>query len=159
MKYVLNIAKIALVVFLGLFIFLLLRENSFTGRDIESVKESLLHKIDVDGMEPADNHQLKKYYGLDSRDYEGAFLYVSRDTMDVRELLVIRVRDKDQLEEVERAVENRKETQKNNFDGYGAEQMKLLEESELSVKGTYLFFAISPNAVDMKKAFYQSLKN
>ena len=58
----------------------------------------------------------------------------------------------------EKAAEQRKKTQLDNFEGYGAEQVKLLDASIIKTKGTYVLFVISPKAETVEKAFTKSLK-
>ena len=51
-----------------------------------------------------------------------------------------------------------RQRQLDNFEGYGAEQVKLLDASIIKTKGTYVLFVISPKAETVEKAFTKSLK-
>ena len=79
-------------------------------------------------------------------------------TMGVNELLLVKTKDENEAEAVEKAAEQRKKTQLDNFEGYGAEQVKLLDASIIKTKGTYVLFVISPKAETVEKAFTKSLK-
>ena len=62
--------------------------------------------------------------------------------MGVNELLLVKTKDENEAEAVEKAAEQRKKTQLDNFEGYGAEQVKLLDASIIKTKGTYVLFVI-----------------
>mgnify|MGYP000509047485 CR=1 FL=1 len=54
--------------------------------------------------------------------------------MGVNELLLVKTKDENEAEAVEKAAEQRKKTQLDNFEGYGAEQVKLLDASIIKTK-------------------------
>ena len=143
----------AVLVFIGS---LLLGEAS-SNASIEEVESAVTATMDLSGMEKASNRMMKRLYGLNANDYEGAVLYISTFNMDVEELLIVKVKDISQTETVSAAAESRKETQLTNFDGYGVEQCQLLNDSILNVRGNYIFFVVSPNAKEAEKAFLGSL--
>ncbi|MBU9738449.1 DUF4358 domain-containing protein [Diplocloster agilis] len=157
MKYLYNIIKIGLVLILGLFITAMLHYNAYSAKPIGEVKQNILQAADLSAMQEADARTLKKLYGLDKGSYEEFVLYTSADSMDVKEILLVKTENDSQADAVEQAITKRIEAQKQNFDGYGLEQMKQIGDAETLVKGNYVFFAISPGAETMKKAFLDSL--
>ncbi|WP_346706579.1 DUF4358 domain-containing protein, partial [Merdimonas faecis] len=90
-------------------------------------------------------------------DYDGVALYIPNDVMSVNELLIIKLKDESQAEQVEAAAKERLKTQKTSFEGYGAKQTKLLESAVLDTKGEYVLLAVSENADEMAGAFQKSL--
>lgn len=157
MKYLYNILKIGMVLILALFITAMLHYNAYSAKPIREVEQNILQSADLSTMQKADARTLKKLYGLDKGSYEEFALYTSTDSMDVKEILLVKTENDSQADAVEQAVTKRVEAQKQNFDGYGVEQMKLIGDAETLVKGNYVFFAISPGAESMKKAFLESL--
>lgn len=99
----------------------------------------------------------KRYYGLNPKEFDGAVLLYSEGVMDVEEVLLIKVKEETQAEDVEKSIEERLSVQKKNFEGYGAGQMKLLKNAVVETRGTYIFMAVSKNAVTYQKAFEESL--
>ena len=77
--------------------------------------------------------------------------------MSTEEVLLIKVKDDGQMQQVMGTVERRIESRKNDFEGYSPKQMQLLEEAQVSVRGKYLFMAISPRAEEYKAAYMKSL--
>ena len=63
----------------------------------------------------------------------------------------------EQARELENAIEKRIEERKNVFDGYAPEQVKMLKEAQKSVRGTYVFLAISPDSNRYREAFTKAL--
>ena len=72
-------------------------------------------------------------------------------------MLLVKLADVSQADDVEAAVETRISNQENAFEGYGAEQYQLLQEHVLSVQGNYVFFLVHPDARQAQKAFLDSL--
>jgi len=54
-------------------------------------------------------------------------------------------------------VERRIEQRRNDFDGYAPEQVQLLENAQVLVRGRFVFMAVSPDAEQYRTAFVKSL--
>ena len=103
------------------------------------------------------SQDLKKYYGLNANDYAGTMLYIPDDVMSVNEILVVKVKDKSQVEDVEKAVEERLSTQKKSFEGYGVKQTRLLHSAIDETRGYYILLAVSKDADRIEDAFKNSI--
>jgi hypothetical protein len=110
-------------------------------------------------MQPAENRMVRRFYGLNPNDYEGVVLYAPVDNMDANELLIVKLKDTSQSEEVEEAIQERLATQKKSFDGYGATQTQLLNNSILKVKGNFVFYMVGENAAEAESAFLSAIKD
>ena len=119
---------------------------------------AVVDAADDKNMTLAGTQEIKRFYGINPKDYEDITLYYTNETMGVNELLLVKTKDENEAEAVEKAAEQRKKTQLDNFEGYGAEQVKLLDASIIKTKGTYVLFVISPKAETVEKAFTKSLK-
>ena len=69
----------------------------------------------------------------------------------------IKVKDDTQIQEVEEAISKRLESRKNDFDGYAPKQVEMLKKAQKSVRGTYIFLAVSPEADRYKTIFRKSI--
>lgn len=106
-----------------------------------------------------DSKALKRYYGLNSNDYEEVLIYTPSSTMEVSELLVIKMKDaSSQADTIEKSIDSRIQKQEDNFKDYAPEQYETIQNYELSIKGNYVFFAVSKDAHDMKKEFKDYIK-
>ncbi len=110
-----------------------------------------------DGMGQATVLDFKRIFGLNAEDYEGVAYFKPISQMDVEELLIVKVKSEDQIETLEKAVEERIKSQKNSFDGYGAAQCALLEKAIVKEKGNFLFYCTSPDAEKYCDLFIDAL--
>lgn len=108
-------------------------------------------------MVKADGSVLRHYYGINASDYEGVLLLVKEGMMEVDELLLVKLKSPEQAETIEAAVEKRRGERKESFEGYGAEQTRLIEDSVTEIRGNYVLFVIGDNAQQIHKAFMKGL--
>ena len=155
-----NIARIMKYVILLLivaFVALLLLYASGSSRPFDEVEESVSSSLDKSNLTLQDGAAFKRAFGLSGADYEGVMYYSSEFSISAEEVLLIKVNDESQVQEVREAIEERVEARKNDFDGYAPEEVKLLEDAVQSVRGTYIFFAAAPNAEEYLEVFSNSL--
>lgn len=157
MKKYMTIVKGVLILGLLVFIAFDLRGEKSSNAELEDVRDAVLTAAGYTDTAPAENRVVKRFYGLNPKDYEGVVLYAPEDNMDAHELLLVKLADESQSEAVEAAIMERLETQKNSFEGYGAEQTKLLNNYVLQVKGNYIFYMVGENAAKAEEAFVSSL--
>ncbi len=110
-----------------------------------------------DGMGQATALDFKRIFGLNAEDYEGVEYFKPISQMDVEELLIVRLASDDQAEALEEAVEERVDSQKTSFDGYGAAQCALLEKAIVKTRGNFLFYCVSPDAEQYYQAFLDAM--
>lgn len=153
---IINILKYGMLLVIIAYVVILLAAR---GGDApaETVKNNVLAVTDTDGMKEADVQDFKRYYGLNANDYEEVLLYLPKDVMGVDELLIVRVKGEGQTEAVKEAAEERLDTQTESFEGYGAEQTKLLKSAVLEERGSYVFMAVGEDADVAYAAFKKSL--
>lgn len=153
---VINIFKYAMtLVIFGYIVILMIAQGS--DAPMAQVAESVLKKVETEGMQEAGDQDFKRYYGLNAGDYEDVTLYLPGDVMGVQELLLVKVKDKSQIETVQSAARKRLDTQTESFEGYGAEQTKLLKAAVLDTRGSYVFMSVGKDADKAYTAFKKSL--
>lgn len=150
LKYVVSAVIIAYIVVLMIF-------TSGSTKTFAQVEKKVEASLDTSNLKPVGGQGLKRYYGLNSADYEGVMLYSSEVSMSTEEVLLIKVKNEDQVRQVKDAVLKRLENRKKDFDGYAPEQVKLIEQAQLSVRGKFVFLAVAPKAEAYKDAFAKSL--
>lgn len=150
LKYFVLVMIIAYIVFLMIY-------TSGSTKSFDKIEKAVESSLDTENLTKVDVQGLKRYYGLNSADYDGVMLYSSQKSMSTEEVLLIKVKNDGQMQHVRDAVQKRIENRKNDFEGYAPEQVKLLEQAQLSVRGKYLFLAIAPKAEAYKDAFAKSL--
>ena len=133
-------------------------KNRVSRADFDAVKAAVVPTVLSDHMQEADAQLVKRLYGLNPADYEGLALYAPVSNMDAEELLVVKLKELSQQEALTAAVEQRLQTQRNAFDGYGAAQFALLNDhAAVEVRGNYVLFVVSANEAAAKAAFDDAL--
>lgn len=123
--------------------------------DLEALTAPLLREGEA---QKGEGRMLRRFYGLNPADFEGALLYYPSTNMGVEELLLVKLADTSQGEAVQAAIENRLAAQKESFDGYGVEQTDMLNNSTVTeIRGRYVLFAVSGNAQQIRSAFLGAL--
>ena len=149
--------RIAMVVLLIAFVIALGSDKKSSSADMADVSGAVISALDMSSVQEAGSLDLKKFYGLTASDYEDVVFYSPITNMDAEELLIIKLKDTSQAEAVEEAITKRLQTQKNSFEGYGAEQTALLENQVLDVQGNYILYVVNANASKADEAFRNSL--
>jgi hypothetical protein len=147
-----------MVIILAFYIMILINSNEVSDKSVDEIIASCENLIDLDSAEKKGYQELKQYYGLNEGDLEGYAYYGPISMMDVTEVLIVKTFDSSQCEDIEDAIEKRLSEQKNNFNGYGTNQMDLLNHSVIKTKGNYVFFAVAENADEIAENFLKAIK-
>ena len=139
------------------YIVLLLIYTSGSTKPFEEVAGAVEPLLDKESLVRQDAQALKRYYGLNSADYEGVLFYSAEFSISAQEVLLIEVKTDQQVHEVRDAIEERLESRKNTFEGYAPEQAQLIGQAQIQVRGRFLFLAVSPEAETLADAFTKSL--
>ena len=100
---------------------------------------------------------LKKYYGLSASDYEGVLYYMANDNMSADEILIIKLSDESQEDEVLEAINDRIDARTEVFRGYMPDEAALLDDSIVVTKSGFVFFAVSDKAEELLSTFEKAL--
>lgn len=124
----------------------------------KEVFDAVCAAVDTTEMQPGDRLMIKRLYGLDADDYEGCYLLYPDTNMGAEEILVVKFSEGTDTEKLIKAVEDRIESQKKSFDGYGIEQYGLLtEHAATELTGNFLLFVVSRTESEAVKAFRSAL--
>ena len=132
--------------------------NTVSNADPVEVAEAVVETIDMENMLEADNQLIKRFYGLDPASFEGCILYYPTTNMMAEEVLIVKLKDMSQQEQVRTAIEKRIETQKTTFEGYGVEQFELLTNNAvIEVRGNFILFIVNADSAEAQKAFLKAI--
>ena len=138
-RYVMAVCLVALIVFLAL-------TSPNNEKSIEALSEEIIGSGGIGELELKGQSELKRYYGIGRDDVEGFVLYGPVNSADVSEFLLVKVKDKDEMDRVRKAVEGRKYERLQTFSGAGGTQTQLLNDARLKVRGDFLFYCVGENA-------------
>ena len=123
-------------------VWLLTREKEYREIDVNTVAQNLVELM-PDTVASESDMVVKErfvYYGPDSN-------------MDAAELLLVNLKDTSQKESVEEAIQKRIEYQKSCFEGYGVDQMELINNAMTITYGHYMLFIVSKDSSLARDAF------
>lgn len=153
----LEVLKWLFVAALCVFLYFMLSANRESRAAFSDVQEAVISAADLTTMAEGDNQTFKRLYGLSASDYENVLLYYPTSNMGAEELLLIQLKDISQQQAVKDAIENRLDTQKKSFDGYGVDQYAMLEKAVVEVQGNYILLVVADDPAPVRKAFLGAL--
>ncbi|MDO4491010.1 MAG: DUF4358 domain-containing protein [Lachnospiraceae bacterium] len=151
------IAKYLILLAMGAYVALTVLVQWQKNLPFDQVGTAVEQAINQETMQNAEIRGFQRFYGLKASEYEGVLLYQSVSGMSAEEILLVKVKDTDQLEPLKEAIEKRREARINDFSGYAPEEAALMENAELMVKGKFVLFLPYSEADQLKKAFFTAL--
>lgn len=145
------------VIALLVYVVLLLIYLSGSTRSFADVAEGVEAGLPAERLERQNEQALKRFYRLNSADYDGAALYLSRDSISAEEVLLLEVKNDRQIRDVQDAIQERIDSRKESFAAIAPEQVDVLEKSQVFVRGRFVFFAASEDAQEYLDLFTESL--
>ena len=157
-KMIFEIARWAAVLAAVVSLALMFGGDPISDADPAAVQEAVTAQLDMSQVLEGDNQMIKRLYGLDPAAYEACVLYYPGTNMVAEELLIVKLTDVAQQEELRTAIEARLETQKTTFDGYGVEQYDMLtNHAVVEIRGNWVLFAVNANVEAALQAFLDAL--
>ena len=149
--------EILCVVLLVGFVGFLLFENGGSSKKGEEVFTPVIEAFEMGELKVRDDKTLKKEFSFGEEDV-ASVMYISSDSiMEVRELLLVEAKSKDDVQKITEAIQSRVESKKALFKNYAPEQSALLENYTLIKKGKFVFFIVSDSPEAAIKAFKKAL--
>lgn len=130
------------------------RESDAAFADVET---AVVTAARFEAAQEGDGQMLRRLYGLDPSAYEDFVLYYPATNMGAEELLLVKLADMSQKDDVLAAIESRLATQLHTFEGYGPDQVAMLEAAAVEDGGNYILFVSSANADTAAGAFADAL--
>ena len=116
------------------------------------------NNVITDSLNPLFQEAFKAYFdelGVSIKDWDGLFQEMKDQPGNV---VILKLADTSQQEAVVAAAEQRLQTQRNTFEGYGVEQFDLLTNHYvLQVQGNFVLFAVGEFSGDAVTAFRDAL--
>lgn len=108
-------------------------------------------------MEACKKTELMRFYHLQESDTEGYFFYRNPSTMSVDEILIVKCASKAKAKEVLQAMDAHLDSQKGIFDGYGTDQIGLLNNAVVETKGNYAIYMCGKDASKWRTLFLSQI--
>ncbi|MDD5922842.1 MAG: DUF4358 domain-containing protein [Eubacteriales bacterium] len=127
--------------------------NRTSSTSFQDMRKQVVKAADLTNMKKADDQMIRRLYGFDPDSFDGIVLYYPKSNMNAEELLLVKLKNEDQRDQMEKTISNRVATQKKSFKGYGAKQTAMLEKSIVEVRGNYALYISAKNPEKVKAAF------
>ena len=150
-------ARFAVFALLVIYVAVLAFRNGKSSVSFQTVEAAVTEAADFQNLQLGTGQDLKKFYGLNEKDFDAVCFYYASQSMGVDELLLVASDESEKIEEAEDAAEQRIETQLRNFEGYGEEQTKLLQDAVLIKKGNFFLLAVSHQGDEIKEKFLRTV--
>ena len=141
-RIVTGLCKYVLLFCIIAYIYWVYSYSSTKDVPFEKTKEALLNSMN--------DESIQNMMDVSSR---GLKMYIGNNGLSAEEILLIKVNDEKQMNELEAAIKQRMKTRIKDFENYAPDQAQLLREAELIIKGKYIFLAVSENADKYKRVF------
>lgn len=151
------VVQMILIGMLVLYVSILLLRKGESDTSFAEMKQAVEAALTGSEMKEADHKMFRRNYQLNANDYDGVMLWFREGTMEVDEVLLVKLKSEEQSDAVVEAIEARRDSRKESFQGYGASQTKLIEDSIIDVRGNYILFVIRKDAEKIDRAFQKAL--
>ena len=119
-----GIMKYVVFLFIIVFVVVLMMYTSGSSKSFDEVRQSVEAALDTESLTEQEASVFKRNFGLNAADYTGVMYYSTGANISAEEILLIKVRSEDQIQEVTNAIDERVESRINDFEGYAPDEVK-----------------------------------
>ena len=152
-----KIGEAVCVILLAVFIVFISSTDDICDKTVKQVVKPVVKVYDTEGLISIGKKQLKKQLKLDADSFDGYYYYASESVMDVREVLIIKLKDMADADTVLSVLESRVAEKTTLFDGYAPEASALLKSHVLVSESGFIYYAVGEDASEGLEAFKSSL--
>lgn len=153
LKYKSLIVKVAFIVVLAIFLIFVYWTESAKDIPMSQIEKALLSNKYVKEMTVQTPRELERYMHIAASNYDGFFYTRSVNNLAVDEVLVVKAKSKDQLNQLKDAIDNRINQQITNYQGYAPRQVSMLKNAKTFTKGNYIFYCVSKKPDSISEDF------
>ncbi len=118
--------------------------------DMDSLRKNLSQVIDDEQMDIGDSSKLRKLYYISKNEVEDFILYAPKSNMDANEVLVLKGKSEEVIQQLKVKVEGRIKKQSDSFNSYRPEEYDIISNRVLDIKGKYLILIISKDSATIE---------
>ena len=147
--------KSIMILFLIAYLSALYTSDNADNVPIERVTKVLKQSLGITSLNQEDRTDLKHYYQTDDRDLDGYFFYKAASPMAVEEICIMKAQNREQADSLLENARSHLSNQKQVFEGYGTDQMALLNNAVVGKKGNYVYYMCGADAQSWRSAFLE----
>lgn len=142
-----------MVLFLVVYLFLLYRADYAGNVPMEQITAAMEQDDTITSLEKESRIELRRFYQINDTDTDGYFFYKAASPMAVEEAFIVKAQNKAQADSFLTAAEAHLSGQKQIFEGYGTDQMALLNEAYVESRGNYVYYFCGKDASSWRQTF------
>ena len=123
---------------------------------IDEIDQNINDDVDISNMVESDSDKLEKLYDIDIDKVENFKLYTAKTNIEANELLILKVKNEEDIGDIKEDINDRIESQTNSFKDYLPDEYFLIEKHVLKSNGNYIIFIISEEAEKIESLFDKS---
>ena len=147
------VIKIIFIVVLVGFLFAVYQRADSKDIPVSAIDKQLRSKTNIEKMELCGTRDVAQFIGIQPESEDSYIYYKSREALGVEEILIIKSENADFLSDVVEAVEKRVDSQMKAYEGYGPEQVKMLDNAIIIKKGLYVFYSVGDDSEKYMEVF------
>lgn len=148
-----RIKEILCVVLLVLFMVFISSESNISTKTADEVFQTVQKSVDISALSKQKNKKIEEELSLSFENYEAVIYYASSSVMEVRELLIVKLRSTEDKDVLMSALEKRTEEKIKLFEGYAPTEAQMLKNHILTEKNGFVFFAVCDDTARASEAF------
>lgn len=148
-----TILKAAMVLFLAAYLGFLYFSDYAKNIPMDNIAASMEKETSVTDLQKQSLTDLRRFYQIDGNETDGWFFYKAPSPMSVDEVFIVKGRDKKQTDAFLEKAQKHLSEQKKIFEGYGTDQMALLNEAAVESRGRYVYYMCGEAASRLRKLF------
>ena len=149
--------KAFFVIVLAVFLTFIYAGQNADDVPMEEIEQQLLENTELADMSKCGNRTLMQFYGLDYAQFDEYLYYKSSKALSVDELLIVKAKAASDLDGAKDAAESRIQSQLKTYEGYGPEQVAMLKNAIVIVRGNYLFCCVADAPERYKEVFTDAI--
>lgn len=147
-----------LILIIFSFSFLLISCTKNVNINLSTLDSKFHNDIIMDNFKSGSSKDLRRFFGITNADFEDFLFFKPAYTMDVNEILILKLKDKNDLNSIKDKIDERVQNQIETFGSYGPLQCAMLEDYIIKQKGDYLFYCVSTDSEKIYEIFKESFK-
>lgn len=146
--------KTGLVILLVIYLTALYSSDNARNIPMDQIAQSMEKDQAIIALNKETRADLKRYYQTEERDIDGFFFYKASSPMAVEEICIMKAKDRAQAQILLENAQAHLSSQKNVFEGYGTDQMALLNNAAVGKKETMYIICVEPMPIAGSMHFY-----
>lgn len=123
---------------------------------IDEIDQNINDDVDISNMVESDSDKLEKLYDIDIDKVDNFKLYTAKTNIEANELLILKVKNEEDIGDIKEDINDRIESQTNSFKDYLPDEYFLIEKHVLKSNGNYIIFIICEEAEKIESLFDKS---